>query len=572
MSRAEGGGARALLRDYRRFAGGRFWVAAALMLLGALAEGFGLLMIVPLASIAIGGAAAPLGPASSIFQMIPGSSRLVFALALFVGFMAARSALLYARQVTLARLEAGYESSLRLRAISTLAARGWPFASRVGQAGMQSLLLNDVSRASRAIDFAQQFAVAAVMLAVQLALATFLSPVLALIALAVLAAGSILAVGWSRRGAASGMALAEHFANSTRSGFRLHAGLKAALAQGSVAQFIAEYKATLGVAREELVRFARDLNASRQLAALAAALAAALLLFVGMRVLHLPFPILIASLALFARMATPALNLQQSAHSFSAHAPSFIAILQRLGGIEPLPRAQPEREPLQWCELEVRDATFEHQPGLGLQPVSLALRPGEWIGIAGPSGAGKTTLIDLVVGLLEPSEGEISIDGSRLEGSTLDRWRAALAYVGQDGTVFNDSVRANLNAGREPADDDALRRVLDLVGLAERIRSFPQGLEQDVGDRGSQLSGGERQRLVLARGLLRAPSLLILDEATAALDPESEARLLERLRQLEPRPAALIVAHRQSTLAHCDSVISIRHRFGESGDLKELAR
>ena len=138
--------------------------------------------------------------------------------------------------------------------------------------------------------------------------------------------------------------------------------------------------------------------------------------------------------------------------------------------------------------------------------------------------------------------------------------------------MFNDSVRANLNAGREPADDDALRRVLDLVGLAERIRSFPQGLEQDVGDRGSQLSGGERQRLVLARGLLRAPSLLILDEATAALDPESEARLLERLRQLEPRPAALIVAHRQSTLAHCDSVISIRHRFGESGDLKELAR
>jgi ATP-binding cassette subfamily C protein len=153
----------------------------------------------------------------------------------------------------------------------------------------------------------------------------------------------------------------------------------------------------------------------------------------------------------------------------------------------------------------------------------------------------------------------------KLEGGTLEQWRAALAYVGQDGTVFNDSVRANLEAGRAATRDEELWQVLELVGLAPRIREFPHGLDQDVGDRGSQLSGGERQRLVLARGLLRTPSLLILDEATSALDPASEGKLLQRLRQMEPRPAALVVAHRESTLAHCDSVIAIQHEAARIG-------
>ena len=571
MNRAEGG-ARALLRDYRCFAGRRFWLAVALMLSGALAEGFGLLMIVPLASIAIGGAGATqLGIFTDAFGGVPVGARLILALTLFITFMAARSVLLYLREMTLARLEAGYEASVRLRALSTLASRGWPFASRIGQAGLQSLLLNDVMRASRAANFAQQFAVAAAMLSVQLILTLLLSPPLALIALAILAAGSILAIGWTRRGVATGMALTKQFADSTSSSFRLHAGLKAALAQGSVPQFIQEYAASLGVARAELVRFAHDVNISRQLAALAAALAAALLLFVGVRLLELPFPVLIASLALFARMAAPALNLQQAAHNFAAHAPSFLAIERKLGPLEPVADAHPTPTPLDWQELQVREAAFAHQPGLGLAPISMELRNGEWIGLAGPSGSGKTTLLDLVAGLLVPSAGQISIDGAKLEGGTLERWRAALAYVGQDGTVFNDSVRANLEAGRGATSDELLWEVLDLVGLAPRIREFPQGLDEDVGDRGSQLSGGERQRLVLARGLLRSPSLLILDEATAALDPDSEARLLDRLRQLDPRPAALVVAHRQSTLAHCDSIVSIRHTAGESGDSKGLA-
>jgi ATP-binding cassette subfamily C protein len=167
--------------------------------------------------------------------------------------------------------------------------------------------------------------------------------------------------------------------------------------------------------------------------------------------------------------------------------------------------------------------------------------------------------VDIVAGLLVPARGTISIDGQALSGETLERWRASIAYVGQEGSVFNDSVGGNLLAEGVPASDDQLWAALEVVGLAERIRALPSRLDESVGDRGSQLSGGERQRLVLARALLRQPSLLLLDEATAALDPSGEAALMERMRALKPRPAAIVVAHRQSTLSHCDSVLSIQH-------------
>jgi ABC-type multidrug transport system fused ATPase/permease subunit len=134
-----------------------------------------------------------------------------------------------------------------------------------------------------------------------------------------------------------------------------------------------------------------------------------------------------------------------------------------------------------------------------------------------------------------------------------------LAYVGQEGSVFDDSVRGNLLAEGATAGDEELWSVLEMAGLAARIRTLPNGLDERVGDRGSTLSGGERQRLTIARALLRKPSLLILDEATAALDAESEAALLVQLRALVPRPSALLVAHRPSTLSHCDSVVTIQH-------------
>jgi ATP-binding cassette subfamily C protein len=559
MSRVQPSGLAALLRDYRQYAGTRLWLALLLMLLGAIAEGFGLLMIVPLASIAIGRDQVLFARFASSAGAISPDQRFSVALALFVGAMAARSLLLFFRDVETGRLRAGYEASLRLRAAAALARRGWPFASRIGQAGMQSLLLNDVPRAGQAIEFVQLFAISAVMLAVQLVLTGILSPALTAVATVVLVLGAVLSLRRMRQSVHSGIAISEMQEESASSGFRLHVGLKAALAQGTVSQFLDEYRTTLARATARIVEFIRDFTAARQVAAFGAAVAAALLLFVGVRLLDLPFPVLIAALVLFARMSGPAQSLQQAAQQVAANAPSFAAIEHRLGKLEPPRLVEPARAPLDWNELRLEDVVFEHQPGLGLRGASLSVKRGEWIGVKGVSGAGKTTLVDLIAGLLAPEKGKISVDGRPLGAGRLEQWRAGLAYAGQEGTVFNDSVRGNLNAEGARADDAAQWKALELAGLAERVRALPGGLDEPVGDRGSQLSGGERQRLVLARALLRRPSLLILDEATAALDATSEAALLDRLRSLDPRPAAIVVAHRDSTLGHCDSLVAIQH-------------
>ena len=569
MNRADGSGIAALFRDFRTHAGAKLWLALALMLGGALAEGFGLLMIVPLASAAIGEGGGRLAELGRWGAALSPDQRFLAALGLFVAAMAARSALLYARDVQLATLRSGYEASLRLRSAATLARRGWTFASRIGQAALQSLLLNDVPRASGAVSSLQQFAVAAAMLTVQLIIAAILSPELTLIALAILVAGSLLSFRWTRRGIRTGLALVERSEQSTGSGFRLHAGIKAALAQGTVPQFLTEYGSNLASLKREEVRFSSDLAAARSLAFMGSAIAAALLFFIGARVLDLPFPVLIASLVLFARMAGPAQQLQQAAQNVSAYAPSFGAIGRRLGRLEGPPGVSRPVSPLEWKQLRVDGATYEHQPGLGTRGMSLALGRGEWIGISGPSGCGKTTLVDLAAGLLEPQSGMVTVDGKPVVGVVLERWRASLAYVGQDGSVFDDSVRGNLLAEGARADDDQLWSALASVGLDQRVRAFAEGLDERVGDRGSQLSGGERQRLAIARALLRKPSLLILDEATAALDAKAEADLLKHLRGLEARPAAIIVAHRDSTLTHCDSVISVQHKAGGSAGRRD---
>src|SRR5690348_594146 len=183
------GGISGLLDDYRAFAGARLWLALGLMLLGAFAEGFGILMLVPLAAIATGGRQDTFARFANLMGAFTPEERLAVALAVFVAAMGARSLLLYWRERELARLQSGYEASLRLRAAATLAKRGWAFAGNIGQAGMQALLLTDVPRSSLAVAHAQTFATGFILLAVQLLLSLLLSPALTAMAIAILLVG-----------------------------------------------------------------------------------------------------------------------------------------------------------------------------------------------------------------------------------------------------------------------------------------------------------------------------------------------------------------------------------------------
>jgi ATP-binding cassette subfamily C protein len=192
--------------------------------------------------------------------------------------------------------------------------------------------------------------------------------------------------------------------------------------------------------------------------------------------------------------------------------------------------------------------------------------------IVGKSGAGKSTLIDLIMGLVKSESGRILIDGIPLTEEQLLNWRSSIGYVSQDPFLFHTSIRENLRLVDPDASEEQMWRALQFSSSASFVRKLPQGLDTIIGDRGIRLSGGERQRLVLARTMLRNPSVLVLDEATSALDSENEQQIHEALERLKGHVTIIVIAHRLSTIRTADRVIVLEEgRVIQEGGYQQLS-
>jgi ABC-type multidrug transport system fused ATPase/permease subunit len=211
-----------------------------------------------------------------------------------------------------------------------------------------------------------------------------------------------------------------------------------------------------------------------------------------------------------------------------------------------------------------------------LDDISMTIRARTTIGIVGGSGAGKTTLADILLGLLEPSTGSIIVDGELLARGDMARWRAGLGYVPQTIYLADTTVAANIAFGiaEDAIDMVAVERAARGANLHEFIvNELPDGYRTRVGDRGVRLSGGQRQRVAIARALYREPEFLILDEATSALDGITEDVVMEAISGLSHRKTLLIIAHRISTLKECDEIFMLANgRFVARGTYDELLR
>ncbi|MGX5661152.1 lipid A export permease/ATP-binding protein MsbA [Diaphorobacter nitroreducens] len=222
--------------------------------------------------------------------------------------------------------------------------------------------------------------------------------------------------------------------------------------------------------------------------------------------------------------------------------------------------------------IALRNVTVSFQPDQApaLDAVSLDIRPGEVVAFVGPSGAGKTTLVNLLPRFLSPSSGQVLLDGVATDQWALPSLRAQFAMVSQDVVMFNDSVAANVALGAA-VDEQRVQHCLDAANLAEYVASLPQGMHTVVGHNATQLSGGQRQRLAIARALYRDAPVLILDEATSALDTESERLVQQALQRLMQGRTTLVIAHRLSTIEHADRVVVMEQgRIVEQGAHAEL--
>lgn len=253
----------------------------------------------------------------------------------------------------------------------------------------------------------------------------------------------------------------------------------------------------------------------------------------------------------------------------------------RLREIQSVPR-EPEPTPPPSAELlaapitgaiSVRDLRFSHGGERhALNGLSFDVRPGETLAILGPSGSGKSTLMHLLLRLYDYTEGSIRFDGRELSALPRKWIRSQIGVVMQEPFLFSKTLRDNLRLGRGDAPDHEIEEAARAACIHDTIIGFEQGYGTVIGERGITLSGGQRQRVALARAVLKRPPLLILDDALSAVDGETEALILDAIRQRHGKATTLVIAHRLSTLAHADRVIVLDHgRIIQSGTHAELS-
>jgi ABC-type multidrug transport system fused ATPase/permease subunit len=226
--------------------------------------------------------------------------------------------------------------------------------------------------------------------------------------------------------------------------------------------------------------------------------------------------------------------------------------------------------------LEIDEVTYRYPDAAApaLQNVSFRISRGASIGIIGGSGAGKSTLVDVILGLLTPASGQVRVDGIDIQ-TNLRGWQDQIGYVPQSVFLTDDTLRRNVAFGLadDQIDDAAVRRAIRAAQLEDFINGLPEGLDALVGERGVKLSGGQRQRIGIARALYHDPSVLVLDEATSSLDTATEQGVMAAVNALHGNKTILIVAHRLSTVQHCDRLIRLEQgRVVEEGTFRNVMK
>ena len=223
-------------------------------------------------------------------------------------------------------------------------------------------------------------------------------------------------------------------------------------------------------------------------------------------------------------------------------------------------------------KIELRDVSFAYSKDAPvLKNLNLEIKRSEMVGIVGPSGGGKTTLVDLMLRLFTPGSGEILMDNKNINTVNLKSWRENIGYVAQDIFLINDTIESNIKFYDESINHGQVIEAAKMANIYDFIETLPEGFQTQVGERGIKLSGGQRQRIALARTLVRKPKILILDEATSSLDSDSETMIQNSIKVLRGTTTLIVIAHRLSTVQHADKLYAISNgEIIESGTPAEL--
>jgi len=548
----------------------------ALMAAVALVEGATVALLVPLMNVVMGEAGTLPGVLGNVGKLIENMlaflhielslmSVLIMIVAAFILQGLFRLLMMHLQ----ARMLSKYEFSLVHKIIDSYFASSWGFfvRSRVGQLG--NILSVETNRALNAFQGVCQFLTSLLIAAFYIVLSMLLSWKITLGGIVLCAAASLILKKSMDRAHSYGIETTN--ANNELQAYAFDKLTAAKLLKSSATEKRAVDNMDTIANRRMRLRYLSMMNAAiiPSFYQPLVIIALAVVIFFALVQLQLNFATVLLFAYIFFRLTPYFSSLQLGYQQTLIHIPAVEEIDKTIELARSMVEVKDGKEIRDLRKAIVFDNVgFAYQNDiLVLKNINLEIKKGESVAIVGESGIGKTTLVDLLLGLFTPTTGQISIDGVPLRDYDLASWRKLVGHISQDIFLFHDTVEANLRWMAPEASKEQVEAAARAAYAHEFIMGMPKGYDAVIGDRGVKLSGGQRQRLVLARMILQEPEIIILDEATSALDAESEARVQEAIEQITTDKTVIVIAHRSSLLRNVDRVYML-----EDGRITEVDR
>ncbi|MDR7000593.1 ABC transporter ATP-binding protein [Neobacillus niacini] len=548
-------------------------------------DGIGILLLLPMISysglvnLSIGGS--KYLKIFSLLQAYPNTLVLIFILGIFLSLVVGQNLLQRSLIIKNVKITQGFIRQIRLETYNSLLKANWGFYMKERKSDLINAMTTDLARVSGGINQILQFLTSLIFTLIQIVIAYCLSASLTIF---LLISGLILVL-FSRKfikqskllGTKTSVLAQEYLAGITDqlNGIK---DIKTNTLEESHNHWLNSL--TKGMIEEQIEYITLKMD-SQTFYKIASASLIAIFIYIFVMIFDAKPDQFILIFIIFSRLWPRITEIQSSMEQIATSIPAFRSFIEMQSNCKIAIEIEDDTiykniKPLKIEKgIECRSVYFrynQNEPSFVLQEINLKIPINCMTAIVGPSGAGKSTLIDILMGLNKPEQGSILIDGAELSDEKLLSLRRSVSYVPQDPFLFNVSIRENLLMVVPDATEQQIWEALEFSAAAEFIRKLPMGLDTFVGDRGVRLSGGERQRLVLARAILRKPSILVLDEATSALDTENESKIQNALERLKGKMTIVVIAHRLSTIRNADQVIVLDHgEIIQQGQFNQLA-
>ncbi|PEL55090.1 ABC transporter ATP-binding protein [Bacillus toyonensis] len=556
------------------------------MVLISLLEGIGIILLLPMISmtgiINTGEETFFIAPVYKILQNFPKTTSLISILGIYVLIVLSQNIL--QRNITLrdARTQQVFVRKLRVETYSMILKAKWRFFLEKRRTNLINILTTELARVSYGINLILQLLATILFTFIQVGLAFLLSPQVTVFVLGfglLFLVASRVFIKKARILGGKTSELAKDYLSGITDHFNGIKDIKSNTLEGSR---LGWFQSITKKMSSEQMEYMRIRSNSQLFYKISMAILIAFFIFLSVNMFQAQTAQLLLIILIFSRLWPRFMTIQSNLEQLAASIPAFKSLWelqQECNEAVEMQDIYMQKHIKPICikqGIECKDVSFRYnkQEALyALQNINVQIPINSMTAIVGHSGAGKSTLIDVLMGLIQPEKGQVLIDGIPLTTDNLLSLRRAISYVPQDPFLFNASIRENLMMIDSNVNEEQIWAALEFAAATEFVRMLPNGLDTLIGDRGVRLSGGERQRLVLARAILRKPSILVLDEATSALDTENEVKIQSAIERLKGTMTIVVIAHRLSTIRNADQVIVLgKGEIVQKGEFNQLAK